>query len=79
MPELIDAPDFVYVIKDFLDALNSLMTKINSFALESKESMKTINGIFAEVNTLIRESITIYMGESKIFFNSDVTKKFEEI
>ena len=79
MPELIDAPDFVYVIKDFLDALNSLMTKINSFALESKESMKTINGIFAGVNTLIRESITIYMGESKIFFNSDVTKKFEEI
>ena len=48
-------------------------------ALESKESMKTINGIFAEVNTLIRESITIYIGESKNFFNSEVTKKLEEI
>ena len=79
MPELIDAPDFVYIIKDFLESLNSLINKINLFAKEAKQAMKEVNNIFIDVNNLIKESITIYINESKIFFNTEVTKKFQEI
>ena len=41
--------------------------------------MKAINVLFVEVYNLMKESISIYITESKIFFNQDVTKKFEEI
>ena len=41
--------------------------------------MKALNGLFVEVYNLMRESISIYINESKIFFNQDVTKKFKEI
>ena len=79
MPELIDAPDFVYIIKDFLESLNALINKINIFVKEAKQAMKEINNIFIDVNNLIKESITIYINESKIFFNTEVTNKFQEI
>ena len=79
MPELIDAPDFICIITDFIEAINNLLKKMISFANEAKESMKAINVLFVEVYNLMKESISIYITESKIFFNQDVTKKFEEI
>ena len=79
MPELIDAPDFICIITDFIEAINNLLKKMFTFANEAKESMKAINVLFVEVYNLMKESISIYITESKIFFNQDVTKKFEEI
>ena len=79
MPELIDAPDFICIITDFIEAINNLLKKMISFANEAKESMKAINVLFVEVYNLMKESISIYITESKIFFNQDVTRKFEEI
>ena len=79
MPELIDSPDFVYIVKDFLDSLNALLSKMIKFTTEAKESMKAINALFVEVYNLIKEAISIYIKESKIFFNQEVTKKFEEV
>ena len=79
MPELIDSPDFVYIVKDFLDSLNALLTKMIKFTTEAKESMKAINALFVDVYNLIKEAISIYIKESKIFFNQEVTKKFEEV
>ena len=79
MPELIDAPDFICIITDFIEAINNLLKKMITFANEAKESMKAINALFVEVYNLMKESISIYITESKIFFNQDVTKKFEEI
>ena len=79
MPELIDSPDFVYIVKDFLDSINALLTKMIKFTTEAKESMKAINALFVEVYNLIKEAISIYIKESKIFFNQEVTKKFEEV
>lgn len=79
MPELIDSPDFVYIVKDFLDSLNALLSKMIKFTTEAKESMKAINALFVDVYNLIKEAISIYIKESKIFFNQEVTKKFEEV
>ena len=79
MPELIDSPDFVCIVKDFLDSLNALLSKMIKFTTEAKESMKAINALFVEVYNLIKEAISIYIKESKIFFNQEVTKKFEEV
>lgn len=79
MPELIDSPDFVIIVKDILDSLNALTTKVNAFVTDTKNSMLEVNNVFTEVNALIRESVSIYIGESKSFFNSEVTKKLEEI
>ena len=79
MPELIDSPDFVYIVKDFLDTINALLSRMIKFANEAKESMKAINALFVEVYNLIKEAISIYITESKIFFNQEVTKKFEEV
>lgn len=79
MPELIDSPDFVYIVKDFLDSLNALLSKMIKFTTEAKESMKAINALFVDVYNLTKEAISIYIKESKIFFNQEVTKKFEEV
>ena len=79
MPELIDSPDFVCIVKDFLDSLNALLSKMIKFTTEAKESMKAINALFVDVYNLIKEAISIYIKESKIFFNQEVTKKFEEV
>ena len=79
IPELIDSPDFVCIVKDFLDSLNALLSKMIKFTTEAKESMKAINALFVEVYNLIKEAISIYIKESKIFFNQEVTKKFEEV
>ena len=79
MPELIDSPDFVYIVKDFLDSINALLSKMIKFTTEAKESMKAINALFVDVYNLIKEAISIYIKESKIFFNQEVTKKFEEV
>ena len=79
MPDLIDAPDFVIIVKDLLESINKLINKITTFIKEAKESMNEINKVYIEVAHLIKDSISIYMQESKIFFNSEITKKFEEI
>ena len=79
IPELIDSPDFVYIVKDFLDSINALLSKMIKFTTEAKESMKAINALFVDVYNLIKEAISIYIKESKIFFNQEVTKKFEEV
>ena len=79
IPELIDSPDFVCIVKDFLDSLNALLSKMIKFTTEAKESMKAINALFVDVYNLIKEAISIYIKESKIFFNQEVTKKFEEV
>ena len=41
--------------------------------------MKALNGLFVEVYSLMRESISIYIKKSKIFFNQGATKKLKEI
>lgn len=79
MPELIDAPDFVYIVKDFSDAINHLITKVLNFTKEAHNSMKQINDLFVDINNLLKNAISIYISESKIFFSAEVTKKFEEI
>ena len=78
-PNLIDSPDFVYIIKDLIEEIRNLILKINLYVVNLKDDLLTINTLFVEINALVKESILIYIQESKIFFNAEVTKKFEEI
>ena len=78
-PSLIDSPDFIYVIKSLIEEIKNLIIQDILFVIGRKESLQSINDLFIEINTLVKESIIIYIQESKIFFNIDVTKKFEEI
>ena len=77
--ELVDIPDFTYVTKDLIGEINELIVKNNLFIIDVKDSLLSINNIFIEINELVKESILIYIQESKVFFNIDVNKKFEEI
>ena len=79
IPKLVDSPDFVYIIKDLLEGINKLILGINLFIIETKDALLSINNLFVEINNLVKESILIYIQESKIFFGVDVIKKFEEI
>ena len=79
MPKLVDYPDFVYIIKDLMEGINKLILGNNLFIIETKDVLLSINNLFVEINNLVKESILIYIQESKIFFGVDVNKKFEEI
>ena len=79
IPKLIDSPDFVYIIKDLMEDINKLILGNNLFIIETKDALLSINNLFVEINNLVKESILIYIQESKTFFGVDVNKKFEEI
>ena len=79
LPPLIDTPDFVCIVKQLVNLINKLTLDINLYMIEIKDSLYTINGIFAEINNLVRDSVLIYIKENKKVFNIDVTKNFEEI
>ena len=79
LPPLIDTPDFVYIIKQLINLINKLTLDINLYIIEIKDSLYTVNGIFVDINNLVRDSVLIYIKESKNIFNVDVTKNFEEI
>ena len=79
IPGLVDSPDFVCVIKELSEAINKLILDNNLFVIETKDALLSINNLFVDINNLVKESILIYIQESKIFFGTDVNKKFEEI
>ena len=79
IPGLVDSPDFVCVIKELSEAINKLILDNNLFVIETKDALLSINNLFVDINNLVKESILIYIQESKIFFDTDVNKKFEEI
>ena len=79
IPGLVDSPDFVCVIKELSEAINKLILENNLFVIETKDALYSINNLFVDINNLVKESILIYIQESKIFFGTDVNKKFEEI
>ena len=78
-PTLIDTPDFVYVTKNLLELMNKLTLDINLYIVDTKDSFYKVNELFVEMNNLLRDSVLIYIRESKKIFNIDVTKNFEEI
>ena len=76
---LVDYPDLIYIIKDLLDDINLLIVEINLFIVDLKDSFHSINCLFIEINDLVKDSVLIYIQESKNIFNIDVTKNFEQI
>ena len=76
---LVDYPDLIYVIKDLLDDINQLIVEINLFIIDLKDNLHSINCLFIEINDLVKDSVLIYIQESKNIFNIDVTKNFEQI
>ena len=76
---LVDFPDLIFIKKDLLDEINDLILQINLFTIDAKDSLYSINVLFVEINNLVRDSVLIYIQESKNIFNIDVTKNFEKI
>ena len=77
--DLVDYPDFIYVIKELIEEINSLILKNNLFIIDEKDSLISINNLFIEINNIIKESLSTYIQESKVIFGADVIKKLEEI
>ena len=77
--DLVDYPDFIYVIKELIEEINNLILKNNLFIIDEKDSLISINNLFLEINNVIKESLSSYIQESKVFFGADVIKKMEEI
>jgi hypothetical protein len=78
-PVLVDTPDFVLIIKSLLGYINKLILDINLFIIDTKDTFYTINGLYVQINNLVKESILIYIKECKTIFNFDLTKNFSEI
>lgn len=78
-PSLIDTPDFILIIKTFLGLINKLILDINLFIIDTKDTFYKINGLYVEINNLVKEAVLIYIQECKTIFNLDVTKNFNEL
>ena len=78
-PPLVDSPDFVYIIEKLMELITKLILDINLYIIDTKDCFYKINQIFVEMNNLLRDSVLIYIQESKSIFNIDVTKNFDEI
>ena len=51
----------------------------NLFIIDTKDSLYKINGLFVEINNLVKDAVLIYIEECKSIFSMDLTKNFEEI
>ena len=78
-PSLIDTPDFIIVVKTLVNFINKLILDINLFIIDTKDSLYKINGLFVEINNLVKNAVLIYIEECKSIFNMDLTKNFDEI
>ena len=78
-PRLIDTPDFIIIIKYILSFINKLILDINLYIIDTKDTFYKINGLYVEINNLVKNSVLIYIQECKNIFNLDLTKNFEEI
>ena len=78
-PALVDTPDFILIINELMERINKFILTINLFVVDTKDSFYKINQLFVEMNNLVRDSVLIYIRESKKVFNIDVAKNFEEI
>ena len=78
-PPLVDTPDFVLIVNELMERINKLVLSINLFVIDTKDTFYKINQLFVEMNNLVKESVLIYIKESKNVFNIDVAKNFEEI
>jgi hypothetical protein len=78
-PSLIDTPDFIIVIKTLIGLINKLILDINLYIIDTKDSLYKINGLYVEINNLVKDAVLIYIKECKSIFNMDLTKNFEEI
>ena len=79
IPELIDTPDFIYIVKELTEEINKMILQINLLIIDEKDAFYTINNLFLEINQIVKDSIISYINESKIFFNTEIHKNFEEI
>ena len=78
-PSLIDTPDFIVIIKTFLGLINKLVLDINLFIIDTKDTFYKINGLYVEINNLVKEAVLIYIQECKTIFNLDLTKNFKDL
>ena len=58
-PVLVDTPDFVLIIKSLLGYINKLILDINLFIIDTKDTFYTINGLYVQINNLVKESIKL--------------------
>ena len=73
------SPDLIFIIKDLLEDINKFILEINLFIIDIRDNLYSINHLFIEINNLIKDSLLIYIQESKNIFNIDLTKNFEKI
>ena len=78
-PSLIDTPDFILIIRTLLGCINKLILDLNLFIIDTKDSFYSINGIYVEINNLVKDAILLYIQECKTIFNLNLTRNFEEI
>ena len=78
-PSLVDTPDFIFIVHKLLEIINKLIVDINLFIVDTKDCLYKMNVLYVEMNNLVRDSVLIYIRESKKVFNIDVAKNFEEI
>ena len=79
MPNLIDTPDLIIIIRSLLGFINKLILDVNLFIIDTKDTFYKINELYIEINNLVKGAILIYIQQCKTIFNSDLTKNFEEI
>ena len=72
-------PDLVFGIQELLEQINKIILEINLFIIDIKDSLLTVNHLFNEINDLVKNSVIIYIRDSKTIFNEEVSQKFNEI
>ena len=74
-----ETPDFVLVELELSTSINKMYIKTNLYLTEIKDSIYSINMLVIEFSKIIRDSLMIYIQESKKIYTSEITQNFTQV
>ena len=76
---LFNKNDFLCIFKDFMNEINNLILQINLYISQTSDNLMNINNHFNDINNLVRDSVLIYIEQSKGIFNIEMNNNYEKI
>ena len=77
--KLFSKNDYLSIFTDFMNKINNLILQINLYISETSDNLLQINKLFNDINNLERDSVLIYIEQSKAIFNNEMNDNYEKI
>jgi hypothetical protein len=76
---LFNKNDYLCLFKDFMNEINKLILQINVYISQTSDNLLKINYNFNDINNLVRDSVLIYIEQSKGIFSIEMNNNCEKI